>query len=83
MSNYELTYRSTMCNPKIYALKIVTMSTSMNFFSIMSVFSSEFVSLRKVSSFFERLYGEVTLLSPNYLSHHFYIRMFSFLLLDN
>ena len=61
MSGYCLSYKSTMYNPNIYTLKIVTISISMIFFMII-VFSLGFVSLCKVLSFFEGLYGEVTLL---------------------
>lgn len=50
MNNYVLTYRSTMCNPKIYASKFLAISIFMNFENIIA-FSLECVSLRKSKQF--------------------------------
>ena len=46
MHGYELTYRLTTCNPKIYALKFVTISISVVFSKIIT-FSLEYVPLYK------------------------------------
>jgi hypothetical protein len=46
MSSFGLTYRSTMCNSKIYALKFVAISIFM-IFVIIIAYLIEIVSLRK------------------------------------
>ena len=47
MSGYGLTYRLTMCNPKIYALKVSTIIIFMIFLLKIIAYSLEFVSLYK------------------------------------
>ena len=47
MSGYGLTYRSTLCNPKIYSLEFVAISIFMNLSKKENSFSLQFVSLCK------------------------------------